>query len=204
MTATRLDISIEQGADYDGSFAILGPTGAPLDLTGYAAAMQIRLLSIYPTPLLTLTSIDGTLLIDAAAGTVTPVIPASVSAALNAGHYLYDLKLVSPAGHTTRAYSGSAYVSAEVTDTIILPPTAYGALLLEGGGYLLLENGGRLLLEDGVYSPGAILLESGGCLLLESGGRLLVENGTTIPGAILLESGGYLLNETGGKFLLEA
>lgn len=204
MTATRLDITIEQGADYDGSFAILDHAGDPVDLTGYAAAMQVRLFSVYPTALLTLTSIDGTLLIDAVAGTVTPIIPGSVTAAINPGHYLYDLKLVSPAGRTTRPYQGSAYVSAEVTDTPIFPPASYGALLLESGGYLLLENGGRLLLEDGVYRPGAILLENGGYLLLETGGRLLVEDGITIPGALLLEGGGYLLNETGGKILLEA
>ena len=75
---------------------------------------------------------------------VTPVIPGSVTAAINPGIYAYDLKLIDPDGKTTRAYQGSAYVSAEVTGISIFPPSSF---LLEGGGYLLLETGGNLSLE---------------------------------------------------------
>ena len=68
MTAARLDITIEQGADYDAPFAIAS------DLTGCSAFMQVRLTSGYPYPVLSLTSLAGGLLIDAVAGTVLPVI----------------------------------------------------------------------------------------------------------------------------------
>ncbi len=200
MTATRLDITIEQGTDYDTPFTF------DFDLTGYSAYMQIRLATGYPYAILSLTSLAGGLLIDTAAGTVLPVISEAVSAAINAGRYVYDLKLVSPFGKHSRPYQGDAYVSAEVTDNDEIPVVLPDALLLESGGYLLLENGGRLLLDEGTALPSSsILLEDGSYLLLESGGHLLLEDGT-VPsyGAILLESGGYLLNETGGKFNLEA
>ena len=198
MTATRLDITLEQGADYDGYFQL------DFDPTGCSAAMQIKLAMGYPFALLTLTTQNGGLLIDAANRQVIPVISGDTIAAINAGRYAYDLKMVSPAGRSRRVYEGAAYVSEEVTDIPIFPPSAFGALLLEGGGYFLLENGSRLLLEGGVYKPGALLLEGGGYFLTEDGGRLLLEVGSiAYPGALLLEGGGYFLNETGGKILLE-
>jgi hypothetical protein len=148
MTAIFLDLTIEQGADYQGVFTILSPDGSPLNLAGYAAAMQIKYAPDYPYAVLTLTSANGGLVINASAGTVTPVIPASVTTTLNPIRYVYDLKLVSPADLTTRAYQGAVFVSAEVTDVVISPPADEGAILLETNGYLLLENGGRILLEN--------------------------------------------------------
>lgn len=176
MTAARLDLTIEQGADYDTPFTIQGPTGAPLNLTGYGAALQIRPDAGYPFAVLTLTSVTGGLRIEAAAGKVIPVIPPSVSAAIHAGRYVYDLKLVSPSGKVTRAYQGAVYVSDQVTEIVILPPSAYGAILLEDGSYLLMEAGGKLLIDDGIVAGlGSLLTELGGYLLDETGGKLLLE-----------------------------
>lgn len=165
MTATRLDITIEQGEDYGTPFTLAG-----LDLTGYSAALQIKPQG-YPVAVLTLTSADGTLAIDPDAATVTPIIPGATTAALNAGRYSYDLKLRARDGTLTRAYQGDAYVSEEVTDFVITPTYA---ILLESGGYLLLESGGRILLED-VVPPAYLLLENGGYLLNETGGKIILE-----------------------------
>ena len=110
MTATCLDITIEQGADY------VTPFTFGFDLTGYAAYMQIRIAPNYPSYILNLSSAIGTLLINMTDETILPVIPASVSATILAGRYVYDLLLVSPAGLHSRAYQGKVYVSPEVTN----------------------------------------------------------------------------------------
>lgn len=199
MTATRLDLTIEQGADYDGSF-LLG-----FDPTGHMAVMQLRPYAGYPLAVLTLRSGTGGLLIDGPGRKVTPVIPASVTAALNAGRYAYDLKLTAPSGRVIRAYQGSAHVSQQVTDIVELLPSGLAAFRLEDGSYLLLESGGRLLLDAGFGGNVAtgLLLENGDRLLLEDGGRVLLEDGLPAVSMLALEGGGRLLNETGGTFILE-
>ncbi len=121
MTATLLDITIEQGADYAGSFPIIAPGGGPQDLTGYAAAMQIKYAPDYPSAILTLTTANGGLLINAQAGTVTPVMAAVVTARIPPSRYVYDLKVVGPSLLTTRAYQGAVHVSPQVTDIFISP-----------------------------------------------------------------------------------
>ena len=205
MTATLLDIEIEQGGDYGGSFTVLGPDGQPLDLTGYSAAMQIKLATGFPYAILTLTTLNGGLEIDGPDGVVTPIIAGATTAAINAGKYAYDLKLIAPNFKTTRAFQGAAYVSAEVTDTPAFPPSTF---LLEGGGFLLLEDGSPLLVENGNGPQGTVqlLLEDGSALLLEDGMSFLLDDGDAAPSgpALLLENGNYLLAEDGNYLLLEA
>jgi hypothetical protein len=168
MTATRLDITIEQGADYVGSFAL------SFDLSSYAAAMQIKYAPDYPYAILTLTSANGGLMIDGM--TVTAIIPKAVTATLNPARYVYDLKLFDPECLASRPFQGTVCVSPQVTDLVLCPAPAAAAILLENGSYLLLENGGRILLEDDIASNASILLEDGGYLLTENGGQLLLEN----------------------------
>jgi hypothetical protein len=199
MTAIRLDITLEQGADYDGSFSL------DFDPTGYGAAMQIKLATGYPYAILTLTTFDGGLVIDGPNKDVIPIIPGSVSAAINPGRYAYDLKLIAPTGRAIRVYEGEAYVSADVTDTPVFAPSTF---LLEGGGILLLENGSPLLLENGNGPNGVVtlLLENGMPLLLENGLPFLLDDGDSKPPgpAFLLENGSYLLAESGNFLLMEA
>ena len=117
MTAIRQDIVIEQGADFTQSFSIPANVGS---LTGAAAAMQIRKEVDDPLALATLTTWGGTLLLDTAARTLKPIIDEVLSASLPVGACVYDTRLQTSDGTTSRTHEGFALVKAEVT-TISFP-----------------------------------------------------------------------------------
>lgn len=123
MTAKRQDITIERGADYDRPFQMLDQGGNPVNLTGCAAAMQIRAAVGFPTALLTLTSAGGTLVIDAVNGFIRPLISEVQTAALLPGRYVYDVKMLDASGRTVRPFEGFVNVVAEVT-TVPVPAPA--------------------------------------------------------------------------------
>lgn len=112
MTAGYWDITIEQGATFLQSFLIKDGGGDVLDLTGCAASMQIRTALGDPSAILSLTTANGGLLINAPNGTITPVFPTD---GLVPGRYVYDLKLVDSGGESFRLLRGFACVSGEVT-----------------------------------------------------------------------------------------
>lgn len=120
MTAATLDLTLEQGADYAVPFAV------SVALAGATAVMQVRPAAGDPVALLTLSTADRGLVLDPAAGTVTPSVPAAVTAALPAGLFAYDLKVRDAAGRVTRTHQGGVRVSAEVTtpDPPLPPPAA--------------------------------------------------------------------------------
>ncbi|MDY3551390.1 hypothetical protein R5W24_000466 [Gemmata sp. JC717] len=113
MTAKRLDITIEQGADFVRDFPVAAANGAPFDISGYRAALQVRAAPGAPTALVTLTSDNGGLAL--VSGRVRAAIQEAVTADLSPGAYVYDLKLVSPAGFTSRWYEGACTVAPQVT-----------------------------------------------------------------------------------------
>jgi len=123
MTATRLDITIEQGTDYRQDF----PVSFPLPLV--KAAMQLRGAYGGPTALLTLGTDAGTLTLG------TNIVSAKAGWALTeailSGAYVYDMKGELSDGTVVRIYYGTASVTPEVT-TIDFPPVG------ESGSYILL------------------------------------------------------------------
>jgi hypothetical protein len=110
MTAARHDFVLEQGATWSTPIEYQDPDGAPINLTGYVARMQIRRRPSSADVLLSLTpAING------AAGIITVTISATEASALPAGRAVYDLELVAPGGAVTRLIEGSVFVEAEVT-----------------------------------------------------------------------------------------
>jgi hypothetical protein len=116
VTAIRLDITIEQGADFDDPFVL--PTPSPINLTDATAVMQVRTSITDPTALITLSTQDESLIISG--NSITPFIAGSVTAAFQSGTYVYDLKILQVNGRLFRAFQGDSFVVPQVTT--ITPP----------------------------------------------------------------------------------
>lgn len=112
MSAGQWDISVERGSAFRDSYQLLGSDGNPLNLTACTAALQVRVNLGDPNAILTLTTGNGGLTINGAAGTITPIFDTS---ALAAGIYVYDLKLYDSGGNPDRVMQGSFIVIEEVT-----------------------------------------------------------------------------------------
>lgn len=111
MTAATYNLTIDQGSD----FAIqltLAENGSAKDLTGYSARAQLR-----PTKASSTLSATFTCTVtDAAAGIIRMALGNSVTAALSAGIYYYDLEIfTSGDGVVTRLIEGQATINQEVT-----------------------------------------------------------------------------------------
>jgi hypothetical protein len=113
--AGTLHLTIEQGATYDPVLTWGDENGAPIDLTGYIARMQIRASVEAVTTIHEATTANGQLVMGGAAGTVTFNIPAVDTAAMDFEEAVYDLEVESAGGHVTRLVEGSVYLSPEVT-----------------------------------------------------------------------------------------
>jgi hypothetical protein len=113
MAATH-NFVCEQGATFSRQITWLDSNGAPLDLTGYTARMQVRATVDASSALFNLTSGAGDITLGGAAGTITIAISATATAAVAAGCYVYDLELVDGAT-VYRLLQGEFEVDAEVT-----------------------------------------------------------------------------------------
>jgi hypothetical protein len=114
VTAATWNITIEQGATFRAVLAVADELG-PVTLTGYSAAMQVREEPDFATVLLDLTSTNGGITINGPAGTLSLLVSATVTAALDWTHAVYDLLIVAPGGDTTRLVEGSVTVDPGVT-----------------------------------------------------------------------------------------
>ncbi len=115
MTETSIvDIFIEQGTDWTYTFDI----DPSIDLSGAAAAMQIRTLN-GATYIVTLTSADN-LTINASANTITATLPFIKTDPLVPGEYLYDIKVGTSENKRYRPVEGNAIIDPQVT-TAALP-----------------------------------------------------------------------------------
>ena len=109
-----LNLTFPQGDTWALSLTWNDSAGAPINLTGYTAAMQLRLTYDAVTPVLSLTSTSG-ITLGGSAGTVALLVDAPTTAAIDAGIYVYDLDLRSGGGVVTRLVQGSVTVTPEVT-----------------------------------------------------------------------------------------
>ncbi len=114
MSAATHDILIEQGATFLLNLVWKDSLGAPINLTGYTARMQVRHKITDASPLLTFTTENGGIALGGALGTITLNATATQTAALTADQYVYDLELVTGAT-VTRLVQGSFTVTPEVT-----------------------------------------------------------------------------------------
>lgn len=122
MPAATVDLTIEQGATWNQIIIWTDSTGAPVPLTGFIGRMQARTTIPGSSTLIDLTTANGGVLIDAPNGTITLVMTAAQTAALNwpAGSWVqdvgfYQLELESPTGFVTRLLKGKITLDPEVT-----------------------------------------------------------------------------------------
>ena len=121
MTASKVDITFEQGADFQQVFPIIDPSITSAELTGASAVMQFRPQYGDPTAILTLTTADGSLSIDAPSRAITASIAWAFTEALLAGTGVHDIKLQTTSGKHKRTHQGSYCISPAVT--LAEPPT---------------------------------------------------------------------------------
>jgi hypothetical protein len=130
MSAGRYPIYIEQGASLDFEVQYIDSEGAPVDLSGYSARMQIRPSVTATTAYITLSSnlqADGTglnlsgshSLKTPTSGSIGVFISACSSSVLEFGEAVYDLELFVPydggCDYVTRLIQGPVKLSKEVT-----------------------------------------------------------------------------------------
>lgn len=118
ITPAKYDLTIYQGATFRQELTFLQyAEGPPVDLTGRSFNMQIRSSKISPTVLAELTSANGMILADVSTGTVTLLIPATITA--NIKHNgVYDLEAVSSVDDIERWMEGNIILNAEVTRVV--------------------------------------------------------------------------------------
>lgn len=124
MSAVNLTISIEQGATWQHTVTITDD-GAPLNLTGYTARMEIRRnVGSTDAALLDLPGDDGTISMALTTGVITILIPAATTSGLTPPNPnilgfqqlgVFSLEITSGAGFVERVLEGQVMVSAEVT-----------------------------------------------------------------------------------------
>lgn len=110
MTAAALNLTIEQGTDFEVKFTVRNKSGAPLNLLSYTATSSLRkhytASTSYP---FTVTFLDR------ANGRIALSMTDTVTSTLAEGRHVYDVVLTSPSGLKSRAIQGSVIVSAGVS-----------------------------------------------------------------------------------------
>ena len=117
MPASKVDLVIEQGADWQQIFYLFAPGSStvPLDLTGYTANMHIRTTVAAVAPIIALNTSNGRIVITPLAGKIALQLLAEDSAALSVGYAVYDLMLTSSSGTVSRLVQGGVTLSLSVT-----------------------------------------------------------------------------------------
>lgn len=112
--AGTYNILCDQGATLTRTLTWKDSAGAAINLTGYTARMQVRADVESTSTVLSLTTENGGIALGGAAGTILLTVTATLTTALTAGDYVYDLELVT--GSTvTRLVQGQFTVRPEVT-----------------------------------------------------------------------------------------
>lgn len=116
MTAAKIKITIEQGADFVKEFIWKsGDPLLPVDLTGFTARMQVRPSISSTTKLLDLTTENDGILLGGVLGTIKVQATAALTAAMVGRTAVYDLELIYPGGAVKRFAKGSVTIDPEVT-----------------------------------------------------------------------------------------
>lgn len=110
MSAISINLSVNQGSDYDATFTITNENGAPLNLNGYIAEAKLRK---------THTSSESQSFtiefLDRVAGVIKISLTNQQTSLLKAYRYVYDIVITSPNGTKTRVIEGLIEVSPGVT-----------------------------------------------------------------------------------------
>ena len=104
---------LAQGASFNLALTYRDPAGVVIDLSGYSAGLRAAV-SKGEAPVLQASTANGQIVIEGPLGVVMLDLPASVTAALAPGQYVYQLDLTSPAGQVTRLLEGALLVDGQV------------------------------------------------------------------------------------------
>jgi hypothetical protein len=114
-SASVYNFVMDQGATWELEVQIIEPDDDPLNLTGFSAAMQLRLDFAGEPAFLTLESPNDGITIIPLEGKLRLVATSEQTLNLQAGLYLYDLEIYS--GHfIQRILQGTVTVNGEVTN----------------------------------------------------------------------------------------
>lgn len=116
ISVLKVDLRLNQGSKFEQPL-VVRDNGVTVDLTGYAARMQIREYKDSEDLLLELTTDNNRIAITPTLGLVTLVVPGAVTAALDFGDAFYDLEIVEPepGAEPIRIMEGRVSLSREVT-----------------------------------------------------------------------------------------
>lgn len=108
----NLPIAIIQAATLIKTIYYLDPNGDPVNLTSYTAKMMFRTtVEDTGSPIISLSTDDGSIVINASLGIVTITISSAITSLLLDGQQMvYDLFLYSPTGIVTPLLAGPACV----------------------------------------------------------------------------------------------
>jgi hypothetical protein len=109
------DDAIEKGATFRQVLTWFDSLGAPVNLTGRTARMQVRKGMKSPLVVLDLTTENGGLVLGGSAGTITINISAAQTSAVAIAAGVHDLEVVGADGTVVRLFQGEAEFSPEVT-----------------------------------------------------------------------------------------
>ncbi len=109
------DIIADQGATFLRTISLKSSKKLPVALTNYTGRMHIRETVTSTDIIEAQTTANGRITINAAAGTVTILIPPADMEEILPGTYVYDIELESPEGEVARIVHGKFTVRAEVT-----------------------------------------------------------------------------------------
>lgn len=117
MIAVRRDETIEQGGIYERNYQTTNDDGTIFPLTGYEARMQVRPSVESTTILLSASTSDGRITINAPSGIVMVSIGADVTAALTFNSGVYDVEVFKTGvpAEVRRLAHGFVSLSKEVT-----------------------------------------------------------------------------------------
>ena len=111
-TATPTTFTVTNPAT--GTYISGGIATAPVNVTGYSAALQLRSLPQDPTAVLSLTSAAGGITVGTTNGEFAVHATAAQTGAIDEGTYYYDIEITS-GGIVTRLAQGQIVVTPEVT-----------------------------------------------------------------------------------------
>lgn len=111
-TSNGNQFTVTNGAT--GTYINGGIAYAPVNVTGYTAALQIRSLPESASTVLSLSSGSG-ITVGTNNGLFEVHATATQTRAIDEGTYFYDIEITSPTGIVTRLAQGQVIVSAEVT-----------------------------------------------------------------------------------------
>lgn len=132
MAAGKLDLDVEQGATFRRQLLWRQPSpdggttlGAPYDLTGAVAHMQVRGKAGLDPVLIELSDTDG-LTLGGTAGTIDIVISSARTASLTVKKAVYDLYVIfdGGTGDAVRIVEGAVNVDQSVTLPVVEPAPA--------------------------------------------------------------------------------